>query len=144
MKFCLKEWCYYCFQKNWQMPHPWAEVFWQIPHRRDRQDHKYPTTATNTTIITKFINEMASTRKRHFHFRKLPSVRLFCYEYFSNKRIKSRMAFQQLAGVALPCEQRLHFRCVSWRAKSFRTTAHTGENVASARRVELHLQLLVL
>ena len=43
---------------------------------------------------------MASTRKRHFHFRKLPSVRLFCYEYFSNKRIKSKMAFQQLAGVA--------------------------------------------
>ena len=29
------------------------------------------------------------------------------------------MAFQQLAGVALPYEQRLHFRCVSWRAKSF-------------------------
>ena len=25
------------------------------------------------------------------------------------------MAFPQLAGVALPCEQRLHFRCVSWR-----------------------------
>ena len=40
------------------------------------------------------------------------------------------MEFQQLAGVALPCEQRLHFRRVSWRA--------------SARRVELHLQLLVL
>ena len=47
------------------------------------------------------------------------SVRLFCHEYFSNKRIKSRMAFQQLAGVALPCEQSLHFRCVSWRPKSF-------------------------
>ena len=29
------------------------------------------------------------------------------------------MAFQQLAGVALPYEQMLHFRCVSWRAKSF-------------------------
>ena len=119
MKYCLKEWCYYCFQKNWQMPHPRAEVFWQIPHRRDRQDHKYPTNVTTTTIIIKFINEMASTRKWHFHFRKLPSVRVFCYEYFSNKRIKSRMAFQQLAGVALPCEQRLHFRCVSWRTKSF-------------------------
>ena len=119
MKYCLKEWSYYCFHKNWQMPHPRAEVFWQIPHRRDRQDHKYPTNGTTTTIIIKFINEMASTRKWHFHFRKLPSLRLFCYEYFPNKRIKRRMAFQQLAGVALPCEQRLHFRCVSWRAKSF-------------------------
>ena len=77
------------------------------------------TNTTTTTIMIKFINEMASTRECHFHFRKLPSVRLFCYEYFSNKRIKSRMAFQQLAGVALPYEQRLHFRCVSWRAKSF-------------------------
>ena len=24
------------------MPHPRAEVFWQIPHRRDRQDDKFP------------------------------------------------------------------------------------------------------
>ena len=106
-------------EEYWKMPHPRAEIFWQIPHRGDQQDHKYPINATTRTIIIKFINETASTRKWHFHFRKLPSVRLFCHEHFSNKRIKSRMAFQQLAGVALPCEQRLHFRCVSWRAKSF-------------------------
>ena len=27
------------------MPHPWEEVFWQISHRRDRQDDKCPTNA---------------------------------------------------------------------------------------------------
>ena len=130
-------------EEYWQMPHPTAEVFWQIPHRWDRQDHKYPINGTTTTIIIKFINEMASTRKWHFRFRKLPSLRLFCYDHFSNKRIKSRMAFQQLAGVALRCEQRLHFRCVSWRAKVSHDSSNS-KNVASARRVELHLQLLVL
>ena len=24
------------------MAHPWAKVFWWIPHHRDRQDDKYP------------------------------------------------------------------------------------------------------
>ena len=31
------------FQKNWQMPQPWTEVLWQIPHRWDGQDDKCPT-----------------------------------------------------------------------------------------------------
>ena len=45
------------------------------------------------------------------------------------------MAFQQLAGVALPnCEQRLHFRCVSWRAKSF------ARQLTLLEGYELHLQ----
>ena len=72
-----------------------------------------------TSHVHRVQHHLASTRNWHFQFRKLSFVRLFCYEYFSNKRIKSRMTFQQLAGVALPCEQGLHFRCVSWRAKSF-------------------------
>ena len=34
-----------------KIPTPGAEVFWQIPHRWDRQDDKYPTHATTTTIL---------------------------------------------------------------------------------------------
>ena len=61
--------------------------------------------AINYNNLRKFINEMASTRRWHlkpFTFRKLSSVRLFCQEFFSNKRnkrTKSITGFQQLAGV---------------------------------------------
>ena len=50
------------------------------------------------------------------------------------------MAFEQLAGVALPFKQTLRFRWVSWRAKSFARHSSQSQNVASAHRVELHLQ----
>ena len=33
------------FEKNWQMSHPQAEVFWQIPHCQDREDDKFLTNA---------------------------------------------------------------------------------------------------
>ena len=44
----------------------------------------------------------------------------------------------------LPCEQRLHFRGMNWRAKSsyFSHASSYRENVASARRVEQNLPVL--
>ena len=47
--------------------------------------------------------------------------------------------FRTGARAILPCEQRLHFRGMSWRAKSsyFSHAISYHENVASARRVEL-------
>ena len=44
----------------------------------------------------------------------------FATNIFKINELKAEWHFNnQLAGVALPCQQRLHFRCVSWRAKSF-------------------------
>ena len=45
--------------------------------------------------------------------------------------------WQAAMGQILPCEQRLHFRGMSWRAKSsyFSNASSYRENVASARRV---------
>ena len=102
------------------------------PTPRKRFSDKFPTAGTDKMTNTRQMPQLQQSYKIHkrdcfhpqmtlkpFHFHRLSFVMLFCHEYFLNKRIKSRMAFQQLAGVALPCEQRLHFRCVSWRAKSF-------------------------
>ena len=44
-------------------------------------------------------------------------------------RVTRSSKLLESAKPTLPCEQRLHFRCVSWRAKSsyFHTPAHTAK-----------------
>ena len=54
------------------------------------------------------------------------------------------MAFQQLAGVAFTLRAEATFSLCELACEKFSHDSSHSENVASARRVELHLQLLVL
>ena len=56
--------------------------------------------------------------------------------------VKPFISFTLCSALALPREQRLHFRDTSWRAKSsyFSHASSYRENVASARRVLFHKQ----
>ena len=110
------------------------------PTPRKRFSDKFPTAGTDKMTNTRQMPQLQQSYKIHkrdcfhpqttlkpFHFHRLSFVMLFCHEYFLNKRIKSRMAFQQLAGVAITLRAEATFSLCELTCEKFRTTAHKAK-----------------